>query len=110
MREISPASGDSSGFDVPDVPGCAGPPFVLTMPDPSQMPVLICAPHGGRAYTPALLAALREGDRAALRLEDRLIDIIATRVAHETGAGLMVARAPGPCSISTARPTMSTGA
>ncbi|WP_343610134.1 N-formylglutamate amidohydrolase [Novosphingobium sp.] len=94
MREISPASGDSSGFDVPDVPGCAGPPFVLTMPDPSQMPVLICAPHGGRAYTPALLAALREGDRAALRLEDRLIDIIATRVAQETRAGLMVARAP----------------
>jgi N-formylglutamate amidohydrolase len=75
-------------------PAARGAPFVLTMPDPSQMPVLICAPHGGRAYTPALLAALREGDRAALRLEDRLIDIIATRVAQETGAGLMVARAP----------------
>jgi N-formylglutamate amidohydrolase len=94
MHEISPASGDSSGFPVSGVPGCAGAPFVLTVADPDCVPVLICAPHGGRAYTPELMAALRDGEKAALRLEDRLIDQIATRVAQATGAGLLVARAP----------------
>lgn len=76
------------------LPGCAGVPFVLTERRPSRVPVLICAPHGGRAYAPDLMASLREGERAALRLEDRLIDEVAMQVAANTGAALLVARAP----------------
>jgi len=71
-----------------------GAPFVLTAPALSRVPVLICAPHGGRAYAPELMGALRDGERAALRLEDRLIDEVARQVAANTGAGLLVARAP----------------
>ncbi|MDE1915418.1 MAG: N-formylglutamate amidohydrolase [Sphingomonadales bacterium] len=74
--------------------GCIGEPFVTRIHHPSRVPVLVSVPHGGRAYDPALMAGLREGERAALRLEDRLIDEVAGEVAAATGAGLVVARAP----------------
>lgn len=92
MRKDIPQSGESDAAVA--LPGCVGVPFVLTMPSPSRVPVLISAPHGGRAYDGDLMAALREGERAALRLEDRLIDEVAVRVAANTGTGLVVARAP----------------
>jgi N-formylglutamate amidohydrolase len=92
MHENSPSAGESQAEN--SLPGCVGMPFVLSAPSPSRVPVLICAPHGGRAYDAALMGALREGERAALRLEDRLIDEVAGQVAQGTGAGLLVARAP----------------
>jgi N-formylglutamate amidohydrolase len=92
MHEEPPLSGESDADF--GLPGCVGAPFVLTAPDPSRVPVFISAPHGGRAYHPDLMASLREGERAALRLEDRRIDEVATCVAANIGAGLVVARAP----------------
>lgn len=92
MRKDFPNSGESDADG--GLPGCVGVPFVLTVPDPSRVPVLISVPHGGRAYDADLMGALREGERAALRLEDRRIDEVAACVAANTGAGLLVARAP----------------
>jgi N-formylglutamate amidohydrolase len=96
MDEESPQAGESRALAgaAAGLAGCVGVPFVLHAHSPSRVPVLISAPHGGRAYAPELIAALREGERAALRLEDRLIDEVATQVAAGTGAGLVVARAP----------------
>ena len=62
--------------------------------DVSPIPVLIAVPHAGRSYPPALCAAMRDPQRAALRLEDRLADALGEAVAAQTGAALIVARAP----------------
>jgi N-formylglutamate amidohydrolase len=56
--------------------------------------VLIAVPHAGRDYPPALLRRLRHPDDAPHRLEDRLVDLVAEGVARETGAALLIARAP----------------
>jgi hypothetical protein len=63
MRKDFPHSGESDADG--DLPGCVGVPFVLTMPDPSRVPVLISAPHGGRAYDADLMGALRGRTRRA---------------------------------------------
>lgn len=60
----------------------------------SEVPVLIAVPHAGRSYPEAAVALLREPERAALRLEDRLVDSLARAVAVETGASLIIAHAP----------------
>jgi len=73
----------------PEVPA-----YVLHAQEPSEIPVLIAAPHGGRSYPPQLLRELRHGDSAALRLEDRYVDLLAQAVARGTGAHLLLARAP----------------
>ena len=77
------------------IPHCADTPaFVLTGPEPSEIPVLIAVPHAGRAYPAALLDGMRQPASAVLRLEDRLVDRLGEAVAAETGAALLVARAP----------------
>ncbi|MET0180957.1 MAG: N-formylglutamate amidohydrolase [Novosphingobium sp.] len=77
------------------IPGLEGEPaFVLHGSEASPLPVLIAAPHGGRAYPPAVTAAMRDPDFAAMRLEDRWVDRLAEAVAAATGAALLVARAP----------------
>ncbi len=77
------------------LPGKAGSPaFRFDAPKPSPIPVLIAAPHGGRNYPSAVLSDMRDPDSSRLKLEDRLIDVIARRVAEETGAALLVAEAP----------------
>ncbi len=68
-------------------------PFSVLMPGGMPLPVLIAAPHGGRAYPPELLANLRFRD-ATLRLEDRHVDTLARDVAEQTGAALIIANAP----------------
>ncbi len=68
--------------------------FTLTVPESSGIPVLIAAPHGGRSYSPELIARMRRSDYSALRLEDRYIDQLATEVARRTSACLLVAHAP----------------
>ena len=88
----SPAeSPDSGGF----LPGTDGDPaFVVHACRASPIPVLIAVPHAGRTYPPALSAAMRDPGRAALRLEDRLVDTLGEAVAVATGAALIVAHAP----------------
>ncbi len=58
------------------------------------LPVVIAAPHGGRAYPSEVLAEMRNAELSALRLEDRYIDLLASEVAKQTGTGLLVAHAP----------------
>ncbi|MEO9462742.1 MAG: N-formylglutamate amidohydrolase [Marinomonas sp.] len=58
------------------------------------MPILIAAPHGGRDYPAHVLEQMREPAFSQLRLEDRLIDEIAQMVAQQTGASLLMAKAP----------------
>ena len=80
MKRIAAGTPDSHttfGGEMPDAGGVSGgkvPAFRLIAPAPSSIPVLIAVPHAGRAYTPALLGALRNPALAAARLEDRLAE------------------------------------
>lgn len=95
MRQSGGVPGDSHGHSGGVIPGSDGvPAFVLKMPRPSTIPVLIAVPHAGRAYPPSLLERMRHPGSAALRLEDRYVDLLAERVAKATGAALLVAHAP----------------
>jgi N-formylglutamate amidohydrolase len=76
------------------IPGEGGPAFVLQQAVPAPIPVVLAVPHAGRSYPPALLAAMRHPAQAARRLEDRLVDLVAQAVARQTGAALLIARAP----------------
>ncbi|MEP2736138.1 MAG: N-formylglutamate amidohydrolase [Erythrobacter sp.] len=68
--------------------------FTLHAPKLPPIPILIAAPHGGRDYPPHVLENMREPVFSQLRLEDRLIDRIASGVATQTGASLLIANAP----------------
>lgn len=68
-------------------------PFELHAPAPSSIPVLIAAPHGGRAYSAPVLENLRD-PQLCLRLEDRHVDTLAREVARLSGASLLVANSP----------------
>lgn len=70
------------------------PAYTLDCPRSSRIPVLIAVPHGGRAYPPALIEAMRDPAAVALKLEDRFVDLLARRVARQTGAALLIANAP----------------
>ena len=65
----------------------------LKIPENIPVPVLIAAPHGGRAYPADVLKAFRRPD-VSLRLEDRHVDDLAALVAEQTGACLLLAEAP----------------
>ena len=87
-----PAESLSTGGYLPGTDGAAA--FVVHASRASPIPVLIAVPHAGRTYPSALSAAMRDPERAALRLEDRLVDALGEAVAAQTGAALIVARAP----------------
>lgn len=70
------------------------PAYRLRAPMAPPIPVVLAVPHAGRDYPPALLAQMRDPAHACLRLEDRMIDLVAERVAELTGAVLIVANAP----------------
>lgn len=72
----------------------AQPAFTLFAREPSSVPVLIAVPHAGRSYPAGLLERMRYPAEAALRLEDRYVDLLATAAARATGAALLVAHAP----------------
>ncbi|QGN53625.1 N-formylglutamate amidohydrolase [Novosphingobium sp. Gsoil 351] len=92
--ELAVSSADSLSFGG-EIPGAAGAPaFAIHASAASPIPVLIAVPHAGRIYPPALTSAMREPQRAALRLEDRLVDELGSAVAAQTGAALVVAHAP----------------
>lgn len=75
------------------VPGTDGPAFRVSEMRDSALPILIAAPHGGRAYPPELLANMRN-DSVRTRLEDRHVDLLALEIARQTGAALLLAEAP----------------
>lgn len=94
---VQSASGqcDSLLIEGGHVPGHADQPaFALRHFEPSPIPVLIAVPHAGRAYANSLLERMRHPAFAAPRLEDRYVDLLATRIAAETRAALLVAHAP----------------
>ncbi|EIZ81327.1 N-formylglutamate amidohydrolase [Novosphingobium sp. Rr 2-17] len=85
-------SGGCKGGQIPGAPNEHA--FTQYAAQPLAIPVLIAVPHGGRTYPPALLRDLRYPPSMVLRLEDRLIDLVAQGVARATGAALLVAQAP----------------
>jgi N-formylglutamate amidohydrolase len=87
--------GDSqllTGGEIPGAPGASA--FSLSGPVPSDVPVLIAVPHAGRTYPGPVLERMRNPGFAALKLEDRYVDLLAREVAKATGAILLVAHAP----------------
>lgn len=94
MERPGPEERDSMhhGGLVPDSGGVSA--WSLRRPEPSPIPVLIAAPHGGRCYPASLSAAMHNPGPAAHRLEDRYVDRLAELVAGQTGAALLVAHAP----------------
>lgn len=90
LREDDSQQG--GGGSIPGTPGI--PAFVLEALEPSDVPVLIAAPHAGRAYPARLLKDMRQPEIAAARLEDRFVDRVAKAVAREIGAPLIFAQAP----------------
>ena len=80
-------------IDCGNVPGTDAPAFRMSDLRECALPVLIAAPHGGRAYSPEVLDNLRS-DASRIRLEDRFVDLLAMDIARQTGAALMVAEAP----------------
>ncbi|MBO9603170.1 MAG: N-formylglutamate amidohydrolase [Novosphingobium sp.] len=77
------------------MPGAPGrPAFSLTRRDPSPIPILIAVPHAGRVYPDNLLERMRSPGEAAIKLEDRYVDLLAGAIARETGASLLIAHAP----------------
>ena len=76
------------------IPGSGEPAFLLRGVRDCAIPVLIAAPHGGRAYPRNVDAAMRNPGIAKLRLEDRLVDELALAIAGQTGAATLIARAP----------------
>ncbi|MGN3973971.1 N-formylglutamate amidohydrolase [Tsuneonella sp. SYSU-LHT278] len=89
-EEAAGIAGESGG----DIPGTGAPAYTLRRPPGSPIPVLVAAPHGGRAYPPALSQQMRDESYASLRLEDRHVDQLADSIAAATGAALLVAHAP----------------
>ena len=74
--------------------GTTAPAYRLIGAEMAQIPVLVAAPHGGRNYPDTLIANLRQAHLAQLRLEDRLIDLLAREVVRRSGAAMLVAEAP----------------
>jgi N-formylglutamate amidohydrolase len=81
-----------TGGRIPGYPGIAA--FRVWEGEPSAIPVMIAVPHAGRAYPRTLLRAMRQPESAALKLEDRHVDLLAREIARQTGAALLVAQAP----------------
>ena len=95
MRGTESGASDSHWSTGGHIPGSADVhAFALSGPAPSTIPVLIAVPHAGRAYPGSLLERMRNPGFAALRLEDRYVDLLAENIAAATGATLLVANAP----------------
>jgi N-formylglutamate amidohydrolase len=95
MDPVAMQGGDSPGEGGGHIPGLPGEPaFTLARRHPSPIPVLIAVPHAGRTYPAALIDQMRDPETAALKLEDRYVDLLGRAVAQQTGAGLLIAHAP----------------
>lgn len=77
------------------IPGTGGrPAFVLSGMAHTPLPVLIAVPHAGKDYPPTLRDQMRCPDEVALRLEDRHADLLGQAIVEQSGAALLIARAP----------------
>lgn len=76
------------------IPGLAQPAYRLWRFASPSLPVLIAAPHAGRAYPEPVIAEMRDAPQAKMRLEDRYIDAIAEPLAATTRNALLLADAP----------------
>ena len=76
------------------IPGTHKPAFTLSLPDDITIPVLIAVPHAGRHYPDDVMKRMRQPEYSEIRLEDRHVDQLAALVARQTGAALLVAKAP----------------
>ncbi len=77
------------------IPGSGGhAAYSLSGPEPSAIPILVAVPHAGRMYPPNVVENMRFPGPASLKLEDRLVDRVATAVAKACGASLLLAHAP----------------
>ena len=95
MQHSAPDDSDSRLIEGGHVPGQPDhPAFSLRFFDPSPIPVVIAVPHAGRNYATSLLDRMRHPAFATPRLEDRYVDLLATRIAADTRAALLVAHAP----------------
>ena len=94
MAEGRDKKGDSLSHRGGTIPGTRKPAYTLSVPDGLPTPVILAVPHAGRSYPEELWKRMRKPEWSALRLEDRYVDRIATEVARQTGAALMVAHAP----------------
>lgn len=95
MHAALPPRCDSLSIRGGSIPGSGGQPaYELLRREPVPLPVLIAVPHAGRSYPPDLVSRMRHPGESSLRLEDRLVDLVAGAVARETGAALLVAHAP----------------
>lgn len=68
--------------------------FEYLVPKSLPLPVLIAVPHAGRTYPASVLDQMRDAENSTLRLEDRLVDLLGSEIAKQTGTGLLVAHAP----------------
>lgn len=68
--------------------------FRLEMPEDIPLPILISAPHGGRAYPLAVINKMRMPAETQIQLEDRYIDVVAEKAAQMSGAAFLAARVP----------------
>ena len=89
-----PPEGPVAGVASGPSPIAGGRSFSLDLAPSPPLPVLIAVPHAGREYPPALLENMRDPEWSQLRLEDRLVDLVAREIAKDTGAGLLIAHAP----------------
>jgi N-formylglutamate amidohydrolase len=95
MTGKHPSTRDSRPVEGGAIPGGAGrPAYALSHREPSPIPIVVAVPHAGRCYPPGLIAGMRSPALATLKLEDRYVDLIASAIAEETGASLLVAHAP----------------
>lgn len=76
------------------IPGTDWPAFSSQGVEKASLPVLIAVPHAGRSYPRLVRERMRDPAYAELRLEDRLVDLVAADLAHRTSAPLLVAHAP----------------
>lgn len=95
MADSGPNFDESEWKTIGEIPGVPGQPVCSVLSrDPSSIPVMISVPHAGRAYPPELAESMRHPRAAALRLEDRYVDLVGKAVAERTGAALLTAHAP----------------
>lgn len=76
------------------IPGADAPAFFHSVAVEARLPVVLAVPHAGRTYPDSLLENMRESAVSRLKLEDRLVDLVAHAIFKATGAAILVANAP----------------
>ncbi len=72
----------------------SSPAFRYSSISSASMPVILAVPHAGRSYPEEIIRQMRDPQSSMLKLEDRFVDKLATKIARETGAAILIAEAP----------------